>query len=179
MKFNFSAQETVFEKALEQIERRITAAKEAAVQDAAALAVQEGRADIADAGFSARWQDALRSIFYPNKETGDPAALIFHRFPFAVVFERGVTIGGHPLLWLPIEANLPPGVHSPREFGRRLVSVNVAGKPPLLFDPADRTRGPLFFGTRSVTIRQRFHLHRIFERVAERLRDFYEQKVKG
>ena len=45
-----------------------------------------------------------------------------------------MTIAGRPLLWLPIEANLPAGVHSPKQYGRKLVSVNIAGKPPLLFD---------------------------------------------
>ena len=65
--------------------------------------------------------------------------------PFASVFERGVTIGGHPLLWLPIEQNLPAKVKSPKQYGKRLISVNVAGKPPLLFDAANRLLGPLDF----------------------------------
>jgi hypothetical protein len=110
---------------------------------------------------------------------GDPAALIFHRIPFAGVFERGITISGRPLLWLPIEQNLPPGIHSPSQYGKKLVSVNIAGKPPLLFDAFNRLRGPLFFGTRSVDIRKRFDLYNIFARAAEKMREFYERRIKG
>ena len=178
MRFVFSAQEGAIEQLVEEIEREINEAKSGAVQEAASLAVKEGRANIASAGFSSRWQKALTSNFYPN-EGEDPAALIFHRIPFAGVFERGITISGRPLLWLPIEQNLPPGIRSPGQYGKKLVSVNIAGKPPLLFDAYNRLLGPLFFGTRSVDIRKRFDLYAIFERAAARMREFYEQRIKG
>lgn len=177
MNFSFSARETAFKDALEKIAREIEAAEQAALQDAAAEAVKEGRANIAQAGFSRRWQDALTSRFYPNPGK-DPAAIIYHRIRFAGVFERGITISGRPLLWLPIEQNLPAGVHSPRQYGRKLVSVNVAGKPPLLFDAANRLRGPLFFGTPAATIRKRFDLYRIFAEVMARMQDFYNNRMK-
>jgi len=179
VKLVFSAQDGVLEELLEDIERQITEASEGAVQDAADMAVREGRANISAAGFSSRWQKALTSRFYPNKDEGDPAALIFHRIPFAGVFERGIRISGRPLLWLPIERNLPPGIHSPAQYGKKLVSVNVAGHPPLLFDAFNRLRGPLFFGTRTVDIRKRFDLYRIFARAAEKMREFYERRIKG
>lgn len=178
MNFAFSAQDGAIDELLDEIERQINEAKSDAVRDAADLAVKEGRANIATAGFSSRWQKALKSNFYPN-EGDDPAALIFHRFPFAGVFERGITISGRPLLWLPIEQNLPSGIHSPSQYGKKLISVNIAGKPPLLFDAFNRLRGPLFFGTRSVDIRKRFDLFAIFERAADRMREFYEQRIKG
>lgn len=178
MQFAFSAQESVLQQALDEIEREIAEAEQAAVHQAADLAVKEGRQNIAAAGFSNRWQTALTSRFYPNKG-GDPAALIFHRIPFAGVFERGITISGKPLLWLPIEQNLPVGIHSPKQYGRKLVSVNIAGKPPLLFDAQNRLLGPLFVGMRSVTIAKRFDLYRIFAAAADRMRDFYEQQIKG
>ena len=178
MKLVFSAQESAIEQFVEEIERQVNEAKAGAVQDAADIAVKEGRQNISSAGFSSRWQTALTSNFYPN-EGKDPAALIFHRIPFAGVFERGITISGRPLLWLPIEQNLPRGIHSPSQYGKKLVSVNIAGKPPLLFDAFNRLRGPLFFGTRSVDIRKRFDLYNIFARAAEKMREFYEQRIKG
>jgi Family of unknown function (DUF6441) len=178
LKFVFSADDALLKQLLDAAEEEIAKAKEGAVQDAAALAVREGRANIASAGFSARWQQGLRSKFYPNKG-GDPAAIVFHRVGFASVFERGATIGGKPILWLPVTRNLPGGVRSPRKYGRKLVSVNVAGKPPMLFDAQDRKRGPLFFGVRTVTIRKRFDLMAIFARAAEKLREFYENRIKG
>ena len=118
------------------------------------------------------------SKFYVN-EGINPAALIFHHLPFISVFEYGATIAGRPLLWLPIEENLPQGVHSPRKYGHKLVSVNIAGKPPLLFDAVDRLRGPLFVGVRSADVRKRLDLLGIFAAAAARLGEFYQNRLKG
>ena len=177
MKFVFSAPERAIERLLEDIARQIDEARAGAVQDAAKLAVAEGQANVASAGFAGR-ERTVKSRFFKNKG-GDPAALVFFSMPFVGVFERGATISGRPLLWLPIKKNLPAGVRSPRKYGRRLVSVNIAGKPPLLFDAANRKLGPLFFGTPSATIKKRLDLRRIFARAAERMQEFYEQRIKG
>jgi hypothetical protein len=178
VRFIFSADEAAIRAALEELEANMRAAAEGAVQDAAMLAVKEGRANIAAAGFPEKAQRELSFRFFPNPG-GNPSALIFDTMPFASVFERGVNIGGHPLLWLPIEQNLPPNVHSPRQYGRKMISVNVAGKPPLLFDAANRLLGPLFVGVRSASIRKRFDLYRIFAAAAAKLQDFYDQRFKG
>jgi Family of unknown function (DUF6441) len=178
MKFVFSAQDAAFREWLEDIGHQVEEAAAGAVQEAAEVAVTEGQANIASAGFSDRWQAGLQSKFFRNKG-GDPAALIFHRIGLAGVFERGARIGGRPLLWLPIEANLPAGIHSPRKYGGKLVSVNVAGKPPLLFDARKRELGPLFVGVSQVNIRKRFDLYRIFKQAAERMSEFYEKRVKS
>ena len=178
MKFVFSADEGAIDKLIDEIKDKVDAARQGAVKDAADLAVKEGRANIAAAGFSSRWQKGLTYNFYPNKGD-DPAAFIFDRIPFAIVFERGMTIAGRPLLWLPIERNLPQGVHSPKQYGRELVSVNIAGKPPLMFDKFNRLRGPLFVGMRSVDIRKRFDLMRIFQAAADRVGEFYEKRIRG
>jgi len=158
------------------VERQIEAAELGALQDAAKLAIAEGRANIAAAGFPARWQAALKSRVFPNKG-GDPAALIFDTMPFAGVFERGAHIGGQPLLWLPIGDKA--GVRSPRQYGGKLVSVNVRGKPPLLFDASNRELGPLFVGVRAVTIRKRFNLLSIFAKAAGKVAEFFEQRMKS
>jgi hypothetical protein len=178
MKLIFSAQEAVLDRLMKEIARDIDEARAGAVKDAAAFAVAQGRANIAAAGFPARWRTALQSRFFPNKG-GDPAALIFDTIPFAGVFERGVTIRGRPLLWLPLERNLPAVIRSPRQYGRKLVSVNVAGKPPLLFDAGNRSLGPLFVGVPQVTIRKRLDLYSIFALAAGRMTEFYEQRIKG
>jgi hypothetical protein len=178
VKLVFSADDAALEKMIEEIESEISKAAAGAVNDAAKEAVKEGRANIAGAGFSERWQRGFTYRFYPNKGE-DPAALVYHKIGLASVFERGITIAGRPLLWLPIEKNLPAGVHSPRQYGKKLVSVNIAGKPPLLFDANDRLRGPLFIGERSVSIRKRFDLYRIIAAAAEHMRKFYEQRIKG
>src|SRR4029077_6595627 len=94
-----------------------------------------------------------------------------------VVFERGITISGHKLLWLPIEKNLPPNIKSPKQYGKKLRSVNIAGRAPFLFDPANRLV-PLFVGLSRVELRKRTNLFQIFLAAAERMRDFYEQRMK-
>lgn len=173
MQFTFSAQESVLKEALDEIARKIAEAEQAAVKEAADLAVEKGQANIASAGFSGRWQRAFTSRFYPNKGI-NPAALIFHAIPLASVFETGITIQGRPLLWLPLH----PGLPSPSAYGRRLVSVNIAGKPPLLFDADNRQRGPLYFGTSAVTIEKKFNLLAIIANAAERMREFYERNLR-
>ena len=178
MKLVFSSQEAALEKMLDEIQQQIDAARMGAVRDAANVAIRKGRANIASAGFPKRWQNALVYAFYPN-EGKDPAALIFDKLPYASVFEFGATIRGRPLLWLPIEQNLPHGVHSPKQYGRQLVSVNIAGKRPLMFDKFNRLRGPLFVGVSSVEIRKRFNLMQIFAAAAARVGKFYEKRLKG
>ena len=75
---------------------------------------------------------------------------------------------------------MPTGVHSPKAYGRKLVSVNIAGKPPLLFDAVNRLRGPLFVGVRSVDIRKRFDLYAdLYAAAAARVGEFYEKRIKG
>lgn len=178
MRLIFSQQEGALERSLVELEREIKEAAAGAVKEAAELAVKEGRANIAGAGFSARWQTGLQSKFFPN-EGGDPAAVIFHKIGYASVFETGATIRGQPLLWLPFRKNLPAKVRSPRQYSGKLVSVNIRGKAPMLFDADDRERGPLFFGTPAVTIKKRWDLYRIFARVMERLDEFYQKRIKG
>lgn len=178
MQFAFSAQESALKQALEEIEREIREAEAGAVQDAAKLAVKEGQANVAAAGFSLRRQKGkVKYLFYRNIGS-DPAAIIYFPMPFGYVFERGITIKGRPLLWLPLEQNLPAGIHSPKQYGRKMVSVNVAGKPPLLFDAQNRLLGPLFVGVRSATIRKRLNLVAIFRRAEEYMKEFYEQRMK-
>jgi hypothetical protein len=176
MKLVFSADESAVETLLEEIRAKIYEASAGAVQDAAKVAVAEGDANISASGLTLRKQRTVGSKFYPN-EGGDPASLVFFTWSFAQIFERGATISGSPLLWLPIGNKA--GVKRPRKYGRKLVSVNIPGKPPLLFDAADRSRGPLFFGVSSVSIKKRLDLRRIFRAAAERVREFYEQRMKG
>jgi hypothetical protein len=61
----------------------------------------EGRASIAQAGFSDKWQNALRVDVYPSK-SGGGSIYVRHNIPYAMVFEHGETIQGDPLLWLPL-----------------------------------------------------------------------------
>ena len=177
MKLVFTVQEAGFNQRSEEIKGEILKAAARAVDDAAKLAVDQGRANIASAGFPPRWQNALAYGTDTGGNPSSPSATIFDRIGFASVFETGKTIGGKPLLWLPIESNLGTGVKSPKKYGKKLVSVNVAGKPPLLFDASDRKRGPLFVGVSQVNIRKRFDLRRIITEAAGQMGEFYQKRL--
>jgi hypothetical protein len=62
----------------------------------------DGRASIAGAGFSKRWQNTLRLQRYPKVDSMEPAVFVWHKIPYAGVFEDGATIQGKPMLWLPL-----------------------------------------------------------------------------
>lgn len=112
----------------------------AAMADTVAQVKRDGRANIASAGFGPRWQNTLRVNVYPAKQrTVDVAAYVYHKIPYAGVFETGATIPGSPFLWLPLPA-------APKKAGRRRVTaanyrevigaplfrINRPGKAPLL-----------------------------------------------
>lgn len=179
MKFRVSstAVSVQLKEAAEEVARKINEAKAAAVKDVARFAVKEGRANIAAAGFSGRWQGGLRWKFISGT---DPEVLLWHKIGLATVFERGMSISGKPLLWIPTQQQGKKKFgFGPRKYGRKLVSVNVPGKAPMLFDAQRRELGPLFVGVRQANIRKRFDLLRIFATAAEKLREFYEQRIKG
>ncbi|RWN44766.1 MAG: hypothetical protein EOR96_00010 [Mesorhizobium sp.] len=139
MRFRYNAKPGEFFAAMASIKDPIAAAGTAAIAEAADIVKREGRQDIAAAGFSKRWQNALRVNVYPRrKQSMNAAALIYHNIQYAGVFEEGSTITGKPRLWLPLPS-------APKRVGRQkmtpalyiksigpLVSIERPGKPPLL-----------------------------------------------
>ncbi|RWN11754.1 DUF6441 family protein [Mesorhizobium sp.] len=209
-RFNYSYQSGEFAAALVAIKDPIGAAGTAAITEAANIAKAEGRADIAAAGFSKRWQNTLAVIVYPKRGVSiDASALIYHKIRYAGVFETGATIGGKPTLWLPLPT-------APKRAGRQkmtpalyvrtvgpLISIERPGKPPLLAGKiATNRRGqinkgkvtlsalrrggkgapstlvPLFIGIDRVSIRDRFSIAQIVQRVAGRLGELYVKNLK-
>jgi hypothetical protein len=97
LRLTLSAVGGAFFRALTEGERPIAKAATAAVREAAELAKSGGRTSIATAGFSRKWQNALRANVYPpNRDSMRAAALIYHKVPYAEVFERGAVIHGKP-----------------------------------------------------------------------------------
>lgn len=114
---------------------------------AATLAMRETEAEvktgarsaIAAAGFSRKWQNAFRTNFFPKSGNSASAAILaYHRIIYAGVFERGKTIAGHPLLWIPIKgtpARIGSQRFTPRSYEAKvgpLHFINNPGKPPML-----------------------------------------------
>jgi hypothetical protein len=122
-----------------ELQRPIAKAATAAVREAGEIAKRNGHASIAAAGFSRKWQNALRvNVYPPLGDSMRPAAFLFHKIRYAGVFEEGAVIGGQPLLWLPLPTvPLRRGrPMTPSQYGRSvgpLVSVEQPGRPPLLF----------------------------------------------
>lgn len=152
-------------------QRPVATAAIAALREAAADSVQEGRANIAGAGrFAGKWISGLQYRTADAVDNGEPSlqakAIVFHKFGIAGVFEYGATIEGKPLLWLPTTRGAPP----PGQSGKRLVSATVRGRP-MLFDAADRDRHrtPLYIGVPSVRIPKKWRITEIVKRHAQQL----------
>lgn len=134
-----------------------------AVRDTTEAAKKASRAEIAQAGFSSKWQNTLTAKYY-QEGTPELAGFIYHKIDYAGVFQFGSTHsaahGG--LLWLPIEENLPAKIgrtehFSPKQFvqsGGKLYSGFSSSGTPTLFERGSRK--PLFVGVSVVTIPQKF-----------------------
>jgi hypothetical protein len=173
LKLDVQVDQPAWLKAIRDKQRPVATAAVAALREAAADAVQEGRSDIAAAGrFGPKWQQGLQyRTSGATAENGEPSlqakAVIFHKIGFAGVFEYSATIAGKPLLWLPTTPGGPP----PKKSGKKLVSVNIAGKAPMLFDANDHNRNkkPLYVGVPSVRITKKWHITEIVKKHADQM----------
>ena len=140
----YAASKGEFSKAMRELYRPIAKAASAAITEAAADIKTQGRASIARAGFSKRWENAFRINVYPTRGrvSVDAAALAYHRIPYAEIFESGGTIRGKPRLWIPLTApgkKVQKARGSPERFRKEigpLTYIDRRGKPPLLVAPA-------------------------------------------
>lgn len=137
----FTAAAGQYETYAKNLGVRIATATTDAMKEAADIIKRDGRANIASAGFSKKWQNALRVNVYPDRGrtvSVHAAALAFHKIPYASIFETGGAIGGSPLLWLPLP-NVPTRLGnrhmSPANYVRNigpLHSIYRPGRVPLL-----------------------------------------------
>lgn len=121
--------------------RKLMAEGMTAAMDEAVVEVKTvARNSIARAGFSTRWQNTLRVDRYPRKGVSMvPSAYIFHKIPYAGVFEEGAHVAGKPMLWLPL-ASAPARVGRLRTTvanlikatGQRLLPLTSKSGKPLL-----------------------------------------------
>lgn len=118
----------------------IEQAAQAAIVSTAVTVKSEGRTSIRAAGFSARWQNALRVDVYPRTGASvNAAAFIYHKIGYAGIFEEGGTISGKPMLWLPLRTT-PKKIGTRRMTPKNFVSeigplTKIAGSRPLLGAP--------------------------------------------
>jgi hypothetical protein len=146
----FSFPRGAFVEAAQSQRAAMARAATAAAKEVGAVVKQAGRAQIAAAGFSRNWQNTLKVDVYPSggRTSIDAAIFAHHDIPYAGVFERGATISGSPLLWLPLSST------PKRVGGRRLTAGNYRqlvgadlfvikrpGRPPLLAANVTGTAG--------------------------------------
>lgn len=113
MKLTAKHDKGAFSKALDDIAAPIGNAAEAALRTATDQAKLRARESIASAGFSTKWQNALRGDVYKNGSGGlSTAAAVYHKIPYADVFESGATIRGKPMLWVAMS-------HTPKKVARK------------------------------------------------------------
>lgn len=169
--FKVTVDQPAWLKMIRNKQRPVATAAVAALRDAAAEAVQEGRSNIASAGqFKGKWLSGLQYRTKDAEAGGEPSlqarAIVFHKFGIAGVFEHGATIQGKPLLWIPTQHGAPTASRS----GKKLVSATVRGQP-VLFDAndPDRHRKPLYIGVPSVRIPKKFRITEIVKEHAKQL----------
>lgn len=99
----------------------------------------KGRADIAGAGFGAKWQNTWKAKLYQvSPPSIDAAAWNYHIIPYSRIFQDGGQIHGKPYLWLPLRSTpkAPGGGRiTPKKayaLGYHMFPIERAGKPPLL-----------------------------------------------
>lgn len=142
---------TQFLAMAERINRTLTAA----MNIAAGMILDKGKADIASAGnFGGRWTDGLKM----NVEGSAPNMRMYmtHEIPWAGIFETGGVIQGSPLLWIPLSGTDAQGIRASAFGGLFSARYPRKSGPPLLFSIADKK--PRYFGVSSVTIPKKFQL---------------------
>lgn len=119
LKLAFSAAKGQFIEAMARNQSVIAEAATGALRDAADQVKRDGRAAIGRAGFSQRWQNALRVNLYPKTGPSiDAAAYVFHNIRYAGIFEHGGPITGSPFLWLPLPS-------APQKIGRERITPKL------------------------------------------------------
>jgi len=138
-KLRFDTPRGEIQKTIEAITHPIATAATLAITDAANQVKVRGRARIRQAGFSKRWENALRVNVFPQRGVSvDAAAYVFHKIPYAGVFEEGAKISGKPMLWIPfpnVSGKIGGRKMTPRLFIQRigpLHIIKVPGKAPML-----------------------------------------------
>ena len=137
MKAKVERKKGAFIAAFTAAEEPIAEAATRAIEEAAAEAKNGARANIASAGFSGRWQNALRADVYPRggETSVNAAAHIYHRIHYSAVFEEGARISGSPYLWLAlphVASKIGRFRMTPARYPEKLHFIRRPGKPPLL-----------------------------------------------
>jgi hypothetical protein len=139
----------------EDVRKRVEALKTPAskaiigtFRDAAKIIQDQGRQEIQNAGLSARWVKGFTvKVTVPNGQELSPVLTGHHRIGYANVFERGATIVGRPLLWIPLPSAPKLGKRrlTPKLYFQSIGPLHMIRRPgraPLLAGDALRAPAP-------------------------------------
>ena len=148
-----------FKKEIDAETKKFKEAEEGAVKDAGRAAVEYAKAAIAGGGFGGWWQRGVKMTNL-KKDSDGVYVTVYDKIRISTVFEKGTSINGEPLLWIPTDA-VPKGTGNnqltPKQFvarlGQKLVSVNLPGHPPMLLGPG--SGGIVRATAKSVKIRKK------------------------
>ncbi len=197
LQFTFSALggEKAFEEAFLRKHKVVAQAATFAMQETGQNIKDDARKSIARAGFKRKWQNAMRANVYPGKgkHSIDAAVYVYHKIPYAHVFEFGARIAGKPYLWVPTKnspARIGRSKVTPRKFAAQIAPLRSAkgGKRPMLVANYRRGRGrrkkgapqsvPVFVGIKSARIPKKFNIVGAFKKAAGRVAGLYFKHFK-
>jgi hypothetical protein len=172
LRVRFPSIKPQLDETVKEAKKRVQRAATAASEEFADNVISEGRSDIAAAGrFGGTWLSGFTSEISGEGKT--KSITFRHSNPHWMVFQRGATIKGKPLLWIPVDPGGPPA----REFGGRLFQVKRRRKRdvPLLMSADDKK--VKYIGVKKVIIRRKFHLLKIIRAEARKLRQNFRSEV--
>jgi hypothetical protein len=162
------------DETVKRLKARVAAAATTSTQVLADTILREGRVDIASAGrFAGSW---VSGFTYEISGEDNVKTIVFHHSnPLWRVFQRGASIRGKPLLWIPVD----PGGPRAKDFSGRLFQVKRRMKRdvPLLMSADDKT--VKYIGVKKVIIRRKFHLLKIIRDESKKLRDLFKAGMKN
>lgn len=166
----------------EKWKKEVNSAARGAASDVVEYVVPRVRADISRAGkFGTRWSDGFKGSVtegggFVRVSFGMPSS---PPMKYWRVFEYGAIIRGKPLLWIPLSfAADAQGIRA-RDYPGKLFRVDRKnGGAPLLLASGNPAQ-PKYFGKASVTIPKKFHMRDIIRDGANKLKSFYNTRMKG
>jgi hypothetical protein len=157
------------------LQTRFEKAFTAAANMVASMIKEQGQTDIEQAGNFGSLARALQVT--ADGTVGRMRITMSLDDPRASLFEKGGTIKGNPLLWIPLSGTDAVG-KTASEYPGGLFSVNrKSGGRPLLFSIADKS--PKYFGIESVTVPKKFHLGEIQKSVMANFRSIFDDAFRA
>lgn len=150
---------------------------DAAAKEVLNTALDAARENIARAGnFGSRWTSGLQGTLNKSAD-GDLEILFTHTEEHFWVFQKGTTIYGQPMLWIPLSHATDARNVFARDYPGGLFRVDrKGGKAPLLLSRAEGE--PKYFGKEKVTIPKKFRVIEIIRETARTFKAVLASKIR-